>query len=138
MSESYMEKALVKLARQINAFDEASLMSLWEKYAEQVANFEPTKRWEEAVLIFNLIQSVRMKNQLFNYNWAQSRMPEEEPTEFDYLALTAPEKPIRKEPKPDEVAEAEALAEAEEAALVEEKKKERRGKVLTLTPKNKK
>lgn len=75
MSDSYIEKALLKIAKQINAFDEASLMSLWEKYAERVRHFEPTKRWEESVIMFNIIQSTRLKNQLFNYNWAQSRMP---------------------------------------------------------------
>ncbi len=72
-----MEKVLQKLARQLNAFDEASLMSLWEKYAQQVQHFEPTKRWEEAVLVFGLIQSLRLKNQLFNYNWAESARPSE-------------------------------------------------------------
>ncbi len=67
-----MERALIKLARQLSAYDEASLMALWEKYAEQVRQFEPTKRWEEAVLVLNLIQSVRFKNQLFNYHWGQT------------------------------------------------------------------
>ncbi len=71
-----MEKVLHKLARQLNAFDEASLMSLWEKYAQQVQQFEPTKRWEESVLIFGLIQSLHLKNQLFNYNWAQTARPQ--------------------------------------------------------------
>lgn len=65
-----MEQLLVKIARQLDALDEASLMSLWEKYANIVTQFEPTKRWEEATLIFSLIQAKRMKNQLFNYNWA--------------------------------------------------------------------
>ncbi|MGL1864057.1 MAG: hypothetical protein OCC46_16160 [Pseudodesulfovibrio sp.] len=130
MSESYMEKALLKLARQINAFDEASLMSLWEKYAEKVRHFEPTKRWEESVIIFNLIQSSRLKNQLFNYNWAQSRMPDEGPMELDLAALTSPE-PARA--KPEEV----SLEVVPDEELVEEKK-DRRGKLLTLTPKNKK
>jgi len=128
-----MEKALLKLARQINAFDEASLMSLWEKYAEKVANFEPTKRWEEAVLVFNLIQSTRMKNQLFNYNWAQSRMPDEAPADLDLMALTAPEQPILKDPRQD----VEPAPEQDEEALAEAKKRERKGKLLTLTPKNK-
>lgn len=130
MSESYMEKALLKLARQINAFDEASLMSLWEKYAERVAHFEPTKRWEEAVIVFNLIQSTRLKNQLFNYNWAQSRMPGDDSHDIDLAALTAPErKPatekIHPVPDPDDDA-------------ADDKKLDRKGKVLTLTPKNKK
>ena len=36
MPESYIENALAKLARQLVAFDEASLMDLWEKQAEAV------------------------------------------------------------------------------------------------------
>lgn len=130
MSESYMEKALLKLARQINAFDEASLMSLWEKYAERVSNFEPTKRWEESVLVFNLIQSTRMKNQLFNYNWAQSRMPDDPSNDIDLAALTAPERVPSHEDIPSEP--------MSEEASDEDKKPDRKGKVLTLTPKNKK
>ncbi|WP_272700386.1 hypothetical protein [Desulfovibrio sp. Fe33] len=130
MSESYMEKALLKLARQINAYDEASLMSLWEKYAEKVRNFEPTKRWEESVLVFNLIQSTRLKNQLFNYNWAQSRQPGDGPTEIDLAALTAPEK----FPEP----EIREFADGKGSCKSGSEKKDRRGKLLTLTPKNNK
>ncbi|MDC0336285.1 hypothetical protein OAN24_05275 [Pseudodesulfovibrio sp.] len=131
MADSYMEKALLKLARQINAFDEASLMSLWEKYAEKVSHFEPTKRWEESVIIFNLIQSSRLKNQLFNYNWAQSRMPDEGPMELDLAALTAPE-PARKG-----AIDTDAPEETEVDIHPVEEKKERKGKLLTLTPKKK-
>ncbi len=128
MSESYMEKALLKLARQINAFDEASLMSLWEKYSEKVRHFEPTKRWEESVLVFNLIQSTRLKNQLFNYNWAQSRMPDASPNEIDLAALTAPEKRVTNPDSGSRITGPELVA--------DEQKKDRRGKLLTLTPKN--
>ncbi len=93
MPESYLENALAKLVRQINAFDEASLMDLWEKYAEIVRRFEPTRRWEEAALIFGAIQSVRMKNQLFNYNLAASRAGVPGPgLGGDMLNLTAPER----------------------------------------------
>ena len=74
-----MEKVLVKLARQLNNYDEASLTSLWERYAEQVKRFEPSKRWEEAVLILSMIQAVRFKNQLFNLNWSEGRAPGETP-----------------------------------------------------------
>lgn len=92
MSESYLENALAKLARQIVAFDEASLMDLWEKYAGLVRQFEPTRRWEEAAVIFGLIQSVRMKNQLFNYNLSSSRAGAPGPAFGpDMLNLTAPE-----------------------------------------------
>lgn len=72
-----MEKLLVRLARQLDAIDEASLMSLWSKYATAVSRFEPTQRWEEAALIFSLIQAKRWKNQLFNYHWAQQSRPAE-------------------------------------------------------------
>ncbi len=92
MTESYLENALIKLARQIVAFDEASLMDLWERYAEVVRRFEPTRRWEEAALVFGVIQSVRMKNQLFNYNLAASRAGTPGPgLGLDLLNLTAPE-----------------------------------------------
>ncbi|MFW5734893.1 MAG: hypothetical protein ACOCWR_07530 [Oceanidesulfovibrio sp.] len=70
-----MEKVLIKLARQLNAYDEASLMSLWETYAARVQHFEPTKRWEEAALVFSFLQAIRWKNQLFNYHWAQAAKP---------------------------------------------------------------
>lgn len=91
MAESYLENALVKLARQLVAFDEASLMDLWEKHAEAVRQFEPTRRWEESVLVFGLIQAVRMKNQLFNYNLAASRQPGASAPSLDLLDLTAPQ-----------------------------------------------
>lgn len=92
MPESYMEKALQKLASQIVAYDEASLMDLWDKYAEEVRQFEPTRRWEEAALVFGLIQAVRMKNQLFNYNLHASRQPGPgRAAGVDLMGLTAPE-----------------------------------------------
>jgi hypothetical protein len=92
MPESYMEKALQKLANQIVAYDEASLMDLWEKYAEEVRQFEPTRHWEEAALIFGVIQAVRMKNQLFNYNLHASRQPGAGPVAgMDIMGLTAPD-----------------------------------------------
>jgi len=133
MVESYLEKAIVKLARQLNAYDEASLMSLWEKYAEQVRRFEPTKRWEESVLVFNMIQSMRFKNQLFNYNWAQSRDPEPE-IRTDLAALTAPEQPVRNVPRQDSApTKAEGLRSVDKD---EDAKDRRKGKVLKLTPKD--
>ena len=72
-----MEKVLHKLARQILAYDEASLSSLWEQYARAVQEFEPTKRWEEAVMVLGIIQAVRWKNQLFNHHWKQWSTPED-------------------------------------------------------------
>ncbi len=96
-----MDKILQKLARQLNSFDEASLMALWEKYAAQVQHFEPTRRWEEATLIFGFIQAMRWKNQLFNYNWAQTSRPKDmemrshslDPLLADVLEGPAPSQP---------------------------------------------
>jgi hypothetical protein len=80
-------------------------MDLWEKYAEVVRRFEPTRRWEEAALIFGLIQSVRMKNQLFNYNLSASRSGVPGPgLGLDLLNLSAPEprsRPAGAEPAPE-------------------------------------
>ncbi|MGE4263641.1 MAG: hypothetical protein AB7E46_04100 [Desulfovibrio sp.] len=97
MPDSYLENALTKLARQLVAFDEASLMDLWEKYAEAVRQFEPSRRWEEAALVFGLIQAVRMKNQLFNYNLAASRQPGAPAPGLEMLDLTAPQAPSREQ-----------------------------------------
>lgn len=65
-----MEQLLLKLARQLDAMDEASLMALWDKYAHTVNQFEPSQRWQEAVLVLSFIQAKRWKNQLFNTQWA--------------------------------------------------------------------
>ena len=42
-----------------------------------MGQFEPTRRWEEATLIFALIQAKRWKNQLFNQQWAAQVRPAE-------------------------------------------------------------
>ena len=67
-----MENALKKLAKQLDVYDEASLTTMWDKLAERVGNFEPTKEWEINVLMLGMIQALRWKNQLFNYNWSES------------------------------------------------------------------
>ena len=77
--EIEMDKALNKLAKQLLAFDEASLTSMWERYAAAVEKFEPTQRWEEAAVMLGMIQAVRWKNQLFNHHWKQMREPGDGP-----------------------------------------------------------
>ncbi|WP_018125552.1 hypothetical protein [Desulfovibrio oxyclinae] len=126
MAESYLEKALVKMARQLNAYDEASLMSVWEKYAERVREFEPTKRWEDDVLVFCLLQSVRLKNQLFNHRWSESRNPEPQDGGIDLTALTAPQGRVKGEQAPEEGDPAENGDDSTP-----------RGKVLRFTPRDK-
>ena len=70
-----MEQLLLKMARQLDGLDEASLLALWEKYATIVEHFEPTKRWEEAALVLSFIQAKHWKNQLFNYQWSKNLKP---------------------------------------------------------------
>ncbi len=61
-----LETALEKIAEKILALDEASLAGLWHKYKTRMENFDTTKEWEKAVIIFFIINSVRVKNQIFN------------------------------------------------------------------------
>lgn len=61
-----MESSLDKLAERILSLDEASLTSLWEKYKLKMEKFEATKEWEKSVIIFFIINSVRVKNHIFN------------------------------------------------------------------------
>ena len=103
-----MEQLLIKMARQLDALDEASLLALWDKYAVIVSHFEPTKRWEEAALVFSFIQAKRWKNQLFNYSWSAqvhpgaASQPVAEPDFFldPPTGRPAPAKPKRDYPVP--------------------------------------
>ena len=63
-----MEKALERLAEQILSLDEASLVNLREKYRLKIDDFDGTKDWEKAVIIYCMINAVTMKNVLFNEN----------------------------------------------------------------------
>jgi hypothetical protein len=63
-----MDRALEKLAEQILFFDEASLASLREKYRLRIEDFDGTKDWEKAVIIYCIINAVSLKNTLFNEN----------------------------------------------------------------------
>jgi len=45
----------------ILAFDESSLAGLWGKYKNKMEQFDTTKKWEKAVIIFFIINSVRVK-----------------------------------------------------------------------------
>jgi hypothetical protein len=61
-----IEKTLEDIAEKILALDEASLTSLWEKYKTKLEHFDSTKEWERAVIIFFIINSVKVKNSVFN------------------------------------------------------------------------
>ncbi|MGQ9507904.1 MAG: hypothetical protein ACUVTN_00745 [Thermodesulfobacteriota bacterium] len=71
-----MERALERLADQILAFDEASLSNLREKFRLRIEQFDGTKDWERAVIIYSIINAVSLKNTLFNENvlkWQRQR-----------------------------------------------------------------
>ncbi|MFH1081557.1 MAG: hypothetical protein V1766_15085 [Pseudomonadota bacterium] len=74
-----IEATLNKLAEHILGLDEASLVSLWEKYKMRTENFEISKEWEKAVIIFFIINAVRAKNQMFNEEILKRQQPQPEP-----------------------------------------------------------
>lgn len=63
---SKLEESLNKIAGNILCLDEASLVSLWEKYKSKMEHFSFSPEWEKAVVIFSIINSIRVKNVIFN------------------------------------------------------------------------
>jgi hypothetical protein len=61
-----LESSLDKIAEKILNMDEASLAGLREKYRNKMEHFETSKDWEKSVIIFFIINAVRVKNQIFN------------------------------------------------------------------------
>jgi hypothetical protein len=61
-----IEDVLSKIARQIMAFNEETLTALLPKYKERMLEFAPTQTWEESVVIYFLINGLRIKNSQFN------------------------------------------------------------------------
>lgn len=61
-----IEEVLQGLADRVLDFDEASLAQLQEKYLKKVSEFSPTRDWEKAIVVYFLINSVRVKNKIFN------------------------------------------------------------------------
>ncbi|OPY19063.1 hypothetical protein [Syntrophus aciditrophicus] len=61
-----LESSLDKISETILNLDEASLSGLWEKYKNKMEHFETSRNWEKSVIIFFLINAVRVKNQIFN------------------------------------------------------------------------
>ena len=61
-----IEDILNKMARQIMALNEDTLTALLPKYKDRMANFAPTQEWEESVMVYFLINGLRIKNAQFN------------------------------------------------------------------------
>lgn len=74
-----IDKMLEQIAEKVLALDENSLTELLPRYKQVMEKFEPTPEWEKAVIIFFLINSVRVKNSLFNENVMKSKKKREKP-----------------------------------------------------------
>jgi hypothetical protein len=61
-----LEESLNKIAENILYLDEASLISLWEKYKTKMETFSFSPEWEKSVIIFSIINAIRVKNAVFN------------------------------------------------------------------------
>lgn len=68
-----LEKTLENIAERILALDEASLTGLWKKYKLRMEEFNTTKEWEKAVIVFFIINAVRVKNHIFNEQVAKNQ-----------------------------------------------------------------
>jgi hypothetical protein len=82
-----LESTLERMAEKILGLDEASLASLWSKYKERMDQFDTSREWEKAVIVFFIINAVRAKNQIFNERILRMKDGRE------------PRKPVK--PKPD-------------------------------------
>jgi hypothetical protein len=65
-SMNTIENSLDKIAENILYLDEASLDILWEKYKSKMEQFSFTPEWEKSVIVFSIINAVRVKNVIFN------------------------------------------------------------------------
>lgn len=63
-----LEKSLNNIAETILHIDEASLTSLWDAYKRKAEHFSQSPEWEKAVIIFSIINAVKVKNAIFNEN----------------------------------------------------------------------
>jgi hypothetical protein len=135
-SDMSLEKAVLKVARQINAYDEASLMALWERLAERVSRFEPTTEWEEAALALSIVQAVRMKNQLFNHHLAESRRtPPDHGVDLAALTVPTPGASRNRKGSPRDAGQSHPAPERGDADAVEVGHKG--GKLLQFKPRKK-
>jgi hypothetical protein len=88
-----IENSLEKIAENILYLDEASLAALWDKYKTKMEQFSFTPDWEKAVIIFSIINAVKVKNAIFNEqilsNQAakETAMPKKKPQGKSHLKL---------------------------------------------------
>ncbi|MGO9116942.1 MAG: hypothetical protein ACLQPD_04955 [Desulfomonilaceae bacterium] len=74
-----IEEVLLTLADRVLDFDEASLTQLQEKYLKKVSEFSPNRDWERAIVVYFLINSIRVKNKIFNEKVKAAKPSSERP-----------------------------------------------------------
>jgi hypothetical protein len=72
-----IEIALDKIAENILYMDEASLAALWDQYKAKMEQFSFTPEWEKSVIIFSIINAVRVKNAIFNEQLLRNQVQQE-------------------------------------------------------------
>ncbi|MDR1035830.1 MAG: hypothetical protein LBT40_04470 [Deltaproteobacteria bacterium] len=74
------EDKLRRIAREILAMDEGDLMALLPNYQDRMENYSTIHEWEEAVLLYFLINGYRIKNIQFceRVNQLNSRPKQED------------------------------------------------------------
>ncbi len=82
-----IEEVLLGLADRVLDFDEASLTQLQEKYLKKVSEFSPNRDWERAIVVYFLINSVRVKNKIFNEKLKGERSTEQQKRPKNLLKL---------------------------------------------------
>lgn len=100
-----IEEILSKIARQVMAFDEETLTALIPKYREKMLNFTPTRAWEESVLVYFIINGLRIKNSQFNDKIKEYMTKDDDgkawgPHIRPHLRLISGEKTTETSPKP--------------------------------------
>lgn len=76
------EDALNKIADMILGLDEASVTALWDKYKTRMETFSFSRDWEKSIVIFSVINAIRVKNAIFNEQMLakQGKAPESSPS----------------------------------------------------------
>ncbi|MDR2443639.1 MAG: hypothetical protein LBE31_08985 [Deltaproteobacteria bacterium] len=84
-----IEELLQEIARRILALDEETLISLVPTYRKRMDNFEPTREWEESVIIYFLINGYRVKNAQFNEKIKHyiEELKKKDPNADDWVAI---------------------------------------------------
>jgi hypothetical protein len=87
-----LSKVLEQIAEKVISLDEASLTALLPEFKRRMESFEPTREWEKAVIIYFLINSVRVKNSLFNENVIKNQDDKIEKAEKECKNTTKPDR----------------------------------------------